>query len=203
MRNLPAFCLRTICLTIFALSLIQSPAASLADLLSQLQASAKSSGDATLKSLASDLSTKATKLDQSLTNNPAARSQLQSVIESLAGTNGVSTLESLNKLTAAKLTPDQMRLAKDIGNAGSAYLVQKNFSALEGSQSDVATIVNSLRKGQPAAALPPLQKVAQNATLTAPQKDLLSSLADKYAPGAKKLGSAIEGGLRSIPGFGK
>lgn len=178
-------------------------AATLADLLGQLKTSAAASGDATLKSLASDLGTKATKLNTSLTTNAAAQGQLQTAVQALTTGNGSGSLGTLTKLTQAQLTPDQMKLAKEVGNIGSAYVVQKNFSSLDGAQGDVAQIVNSLRKGQPTAALPALQKVGQNAALTAPQKDLLGSLADQYAPSARKLGNSLESGLKSLPGFGK
>jgi hypothetical protein len=179
------------------------PAESLTNLLGQLNSSTKASGDATLQSLGNELGTKATSLNASLAGNPAAQSQLTSGVQSLLSGNGASSLGALSKLTEAKLTPDQMKLAKEVGNVGSAYVVQKNFASLEGSQSDVAQIVTSLRKGNATAALPAVQKVAQNAKLTSPQKELLSSVADKYAPSAKKLGGALESGLKSIPGFGK
>jgi hypothetical protein len=191
---------------LFALSasLVQTcTAQSLTDLLSQLTSSATSTGDATLKSLGSDLSTKATALNTSLKDNPTAQTQLQSGVQSLLEGNGAGSLGTFSKLAAAKLTPEQTKLAKEVGNLGSAYVVQKNFSALEGAQGDVATIVKSLRKGDATSAVPALGRVAQNAKLTSAQKDLVGSLADKYAPGAKKFGSALEGGLKSIPGFGK
>ena len=189
--------------TILLGAALASPAQSLTELLGQLTSSAKSSGDATLKSLASDLGTKATSFNKSLAGNPAAQDQLQSAVKSLAGGNGVASLDSLGKLTAAKLTPEQTKLAKEVGNVGSAYVVQKNFAGLEGAQGDVAQIVNSLRKGSPTSALPAIQNVAHNAKLTPAQKDLVGSLADKYAPSAKKFGNAIEGGLKSLPGLGK
>jgi hypothetical protein len=93
-------------------------------------------------------------------------------------------------------------LAKEVGNLASAYVVQKNFASLDGAQGDVATIVSSLRQGQITPALPAMQKVAQNGNLTAPQKQLLGSIADKYAPGVSKAASALSQGLQSIPGLG-
>jgi hypothetical protein len=95
-----------------------------------------------------------------------------------------------------------MQLAKDVGNLASAYVVQKNFASLEGAQSDVATIVNSLRQGQITPAIPAIQKVAQNASLTPTQKQLVASIADKYAPGVTKTAGALQQGLHSVPGFG-
>lgn len=204
MKTLTATLLRSTLLTALIAGLVQTcPAQSLTDLLGQLKSTAASSGDATLKSLGSEFGSKAASLNTSLAGNAAAQSQLTSGVQSLLSGNGAGSLATLSKLTQAKLTPDQMKLAKDVGNVGSAYVVQKNFGALEGSQSDVAQIVTSLRKGNATAALPAVQKVAQNAKLTAPQKELLTSVADKYAPGAKSVGDAIGTGLKAIPGFGK
>ncbi len=204
MKSMTAILIRSAILATLIAGLAQDcPAQSLMDLLGQLKSTAGASGDATLQSLGSDLGSKAASLNTSLAGNPAAQSQLTSGIQSLLSGSGASSIGALSKLTEAKLTPDQMKLAKDVGNVGSAYVIQKNFGALEGSQSDVAQIVSSLRKGNATAALPAVQKVAQNAKLTAPQKELLVSVADKYAPGAKKLGDAIGGRLKSFPGFGK
>ena len=105
-------------------------------------------------------------------------------------------------MSQTKLTPEQTELAKEVGQLGSAYLVHKNLGNLEGSQSDVAQIVHSLRKGNIAEALPAIKKVSQNAKLTPTQKELLTSLADKYAPGASKESSALKG-VKEIHELGK
>lgn len=89
-----------------------------------------------------------------------------------------------------------------VGNLASAYVMQKNFATLEGAQSDVATIVNSFRQGQITPAIPALQKVAKNASLTPTQKQLIASIADKYAPGIAKTAGALQQGLQSVPGLG-
>lgn len=62
----------------------------------------------------------------------------------------------------------------------------------------MATIVNSLRKGEVASAVPAIQKISQNANLTAPQKQLIGSLADNYAPGLKKAADSLQQGLKGI-----
>ena len=100
---------------------------------------------------------------------------------------------------ATNLTPQQQQLAKEVGSLTSAFVVQKNFSSLDGAQGEVASVVNALRKGDITAAIPPLQKVAQNAGLTPSQKDLVSSLADQYAPGLKKAAGTLQQGLKSLP----
>ena len=107
---------------------------------------------------------------------------------------------------SAVLTPEQIGLAKDVGNVASAYVVQKNFASLAGAQGDVASLVNSLRQGQLTSTLMPLQNIAKNAALTATQKELVSSLADQYAPGLKKAADTLNQGLdtlKKLPGLGK
>lgn len=173
-------------------------AQSLSSLLGQLTSASQASGDSTLKSLGSELATKAQSLDTSLAGSPATQSQLTGALQSLMGNKGPEAVAEFQKLAAAKLTPDQMSLAKDVGHVGSAYLVQKNLGALDGSQSDVATIVSSLRSGNVTAALPAIKKVSQNVNLTPAQKDLVTSVAKKMVPGA----GSISDGLKSLPGFG-
>ena len=176
---------------------------SLTDLLGQLCTSSKTSGDSTLVSLTDDLASKATSLYKNLAGESAVQGQLVGAIQSMLGNKGASALGALSKLTEAKLTEQQMKLAKDVGNVGSAYLVQKNFASLEGAQGDVATIVNALRKGDTTQALPALQGVAQNAKLSPAQKQLADALVAQYAPPqAKKIGNAVKEGLKSLPSFG-
>ena len=187
----------------FAPSVHAEDASTLSSLLGQLTSASQSSTDSTLKSLGGELATKAQSLGTSLSGNPAAEGQLTGALQSLLGNKGPEALAEFQKLSAAKLTPDQLKLAKDFGHVGSAYLVQKNLGALDGSQSDVAQIVTSLRSGNVTAALPAIKKVSQNVNLTPAQKDLMTSMAEKFAPGAKQASEAIGNGLKSIPGFGK
>jgi hypothetical protein len=168
-------------------------------LLDQLKTSSESSSDPELKSLGSELGTKASALNQSLDGNPKAQGQLQGALSSLLGGSGGQSLGGLQKLTEAKFTSEQTSMAKDVYHVGSAYVVQKNFGSLEGSQSDVAQVVTSLRKGSLIQSLPALKRIGQNAKLTQPQKDLVSSLTDQYAPGLKKAGDS----LKNLPGFKK
>ena len=170
---------------------------------SQLAASAKTQGDAVLSSVGNDLTAKVKDLVASAAGNEALKSQLTSSLKSLAGGNegsGLNTLYQTAQLTG--LTPSQIGLAKEVGNLASAYVVQKNFASLDGAQGDVATVVNSLRQGQFAPAVPAVQRIAQNASLTSSQKQLLGSIADKYAPGISKAAGSLTEGLQKIPGLG-
>jgi hypothetical protein len=131
--------------------------------------------------------------------NPGAQKQLETAVNAAVGNKGPAAIDGLQKLASAKFTPEQSRLAKDVYNVGSAYVVKKNFGSLEGSQTEVSQVVTALRQGKTTQVLPPLQKIGQNATLTQPQKDLLASLTGRYAPGLQK---ATEG-LKSLPGLKK
>jgi hypothetical protein len=169
--------------------------------LTQLKADAKSAGDPQLQSLSGDLGSKVQSLTKLLGNNADAKGQVQTALQSMLGGKSVGSLNALQKLSQAKLTPDQTKLAKEVKDVGSAYLVQKNLGTLEGSQSDVAQVVSSLRKGETATALPAIKRVSQNAKLTDPQKDFLKSLANHYAPGVGKAQESLNK-LKSLPGLG-
>jgi hypothetical protein len=164
---------------------------------------AKAQGDKVLSSVGSDLGDKVKTLAQSSAGNDALKSQLTDSLKSLSSGNDSGGLTSMYQaVQSANLTPSQVQVAKEVGNLASAYVVQKNFASLDGAQGDVATIVNSLRQGQITPAVPAIQKVAQNANLTASQKQLMASIADRYAPGVSKAAGALEQGLKSIPGLG-
>jgi hypothetical protein len=179
----------------------QSPSA-VTNLLGQLNSAAASGGDPTLKSLGGELGSKIQASHESLADNPKTQGQLSGALKSILGNKGGEALAAFQKLSQTKLTPEQTKLAKDVGHLGSAYLVHKNLGNLEGSQSDVAQIVYSLRKGNITESLPAIKKVSQNAKLTPAQKELLTSLADKYAPGASKESGALKG-VKGIPDLGK
>jgi hypothetical protein len=177
------------------------------DLASQLVQKVKAGADEKLGPIATDLASKVNSLSSSLGANETVKAQLDSTLQSLLGGMDAAALGTAFKVVeAAKLTPEQVGLAKEVGNLASAFVVQRNFASLDGAQGDVATLVNSLRKGEVAAALAPLQKITQNANLTATQKDLLSSLADQYAPALKNAAGSLQQGLqnlKSLPGVNK
>lgn len=181
--------------------------AAVADLTSQFATAAAAQPDKLLGSIGGDLVDKAKSLGQSLAANAAVKSQLDTALKSLVGGQDSEALgTAFQVMQAANLTTQQVQLAKEVGNLASAYVVQKNFAALDGAKGDVATIVNSLRKGEITPAIPAIQNVAQNANLTAAQKQLIGSLADKYAPGMKKAADSLQKGLQglqNLPGVKK
>lgn len=162
---------------------------------------ARASSDSLLGSLGSELAGKVQALESSAGTNSPVSTRLNGLLESLTGGADSNALASALQLTtAAKFTPEQLDLAKQVGNLTSAYVVQKNFSSLDGAQGDVATIVNSLRNGQVTAAVPALQNVAKNASLTDAQKQLITAVAGKYAPGLNKISGALNR-FKKLPGF--
>lgn len=180
---------------------VSSPGQTMAtsDAVNTLRKEAQSTADQETKSLTSDLGTKTASLSQSLEGNLDAQKQLESVMKAVLGDKGPAAVEGLQKLTLAKFAPEQTRLAKDVYHLGSAYVVKKNLGSVEGSQAEVSQIVSSLRKGTPTEALPALKTLSQNARLTEPQKDLVASLMNNYAPGVKKAADSI----KALPGLKK
>jgi hypothetical protein len=173
----------------------------LGGMLDQLKSSSTAAGDAQLKSLGGDLASKVGELGKSFGKDSALTGQLTSGLQSLLGGKSAESVALLGKLSKAKLTPQQTKLAKETWNLGSAYAVQRDLGALDGASGDIGTIVNSLRKGNATQALPAIQKVAKEAKLTAGQKELLTSLADQYAPGIGKASESLDGLKKSIPGL--
>lgn len=170
----------------------------------QFLATAQSQTDSNLTALGGQLAQKAQALVQSAGGNDGVKTQVDSSMKSLAAGNDSGGLTGLFQAAkSANLTPQQTQLAKEVGNIASAYVVQKNFSSVEGAQSDVATIVNSLRQGQVTAAGPALQRVAQNASLTPQQKQLVGSIAEQYAPGLSKAAGTLQQGLQNLENLRK
>jgi len=173
-----------------------------AGLVSKFLEQAKSAPDGQLGVIASELTGKVQSLGTALAGNDAVKGLLDGTLKSLTGGMDSDALTSAFKLAStAKLTPEQIGLAKQVGNVASAYVVQKNFAKLEGSQSDVATIVSSLRGGNVTAAIPPLKNVASSVKLTDPQKKLITTVADKYAPGWQKAKGTMDS-IKKFPGLG-
>jgi len=175
------------------------------DLATQFAQAAAAQSDKLLGTIGGELASKAKSLTQSLGANDALTTQLDGALQSLTDGKDSSALSQVFQVAqaATNLTPPQQQLAREVGNLTSAFVVQKNFAALDGAQGDVAGIVNALRQGNITTALPAIQNVAQNASLTPPQKQLITSLADQYAPGLKKAAGSLQQGLKSLPSLTK
>lgn len=174
------------------------------DLAQKLLATAsQTKPDQLLQSIGKDVQTSVANLRQSLTSDATLQGSLDTVVQALVGNQDIKALDAYQKLTGAKLTPEQTELAKEVKDTISAFVVQKNFSGLADSESDVAKIVSALRQGDAVAAVPAIQKVATSAQLTGSQKELLTSLADQYAPGLKSAGKAVQEGVKPLNLFKK
>ena len=172
-----------------------------ADTTANFVAAAKASSDSQLGTIASELTGKMQSLSSTLTGNATMKNALDGTLKSLTGGMDSDALTSAFKLAeSAKLTPEQLGLAKQVGNLTSAYVVQKNFASLDGAQGDVATIVKSLREGKVQPAIPAFKSVAQSAHLSNTQKQLITTMTDKYVPGLKQATGAMDS-LKKIPGF--
>jgi len=163
---------------------------------------AKAQGDNLLTSIGQDLSAKAQSLVDSTAGNQTVKTNLESSLGSLTSGKDAEALTPAFQIGQTPgLTPTQLQLAKEVGNLASAFVVQRNFSSLSGAQGDVATLVNSLRNGQYAATLTPLKNIMNNASLTPSQKQLVGSIADKYAPALKQATGALQQGLQGLQGL--
>jgi membrane-associated HD superfamily phosphohydrolase len=173
------------------------------DLSAKLIESTKSTANDLMKDISSDLETRVKSLGESLKTNEDLMTQLNDALGSLLNNEDIDAVEAFNSLTAAKLTPEQSTLAKDVYNAGAAFVTQRNFNALEGMDSDVAKLSTSVWKGNYTEALQPLQNIWNNATLTNDQKDLLGSVFDNYLPGWRDKAEVVNQGLDALKKFGQ
>lgn len=162
------------------------------------------STDALLKNISTDLQGRVSELATSLADNAAVKEQLNTAVQALLGNKDIDAIAGLNALTSAKLTPEQTTMVKDVYNAGAALVTQRNFSSIEGMNTDVAQLANSVWKGNYTEALTPLQKLYNQSTLTAPQKELLNATFDKYLPaGWKNAAGSVKKGLDTLNQLGK
>jgi len=173
------------------------------DLSKKLVENTKTSTDDLMKTISANLETRVTKLGESLKSNETVMNQLNGALQALLNKKDVDAVGALNNVAAAKLTPEQTTLAKDVYNAGAAYVTQRNFSSLEGMNSDVAKLSTAVLNGNYAEAMPPLQKIYGKSSLTTEQKDLLGSVFDKYLPGWQDKAGVVGKGLDALKKFGQ
>lgn len=180
----------------------QNAKATVSEITSKFVAMAKQQGDSILSSIGQDLSAKAKSLVDASGGNATIKTNVESSLTAMLNGNDTSALAPAFQLPQTiGLTPNQMQLAKEVGNLASAFVVQRNFSALSGAQGDVATLVKALRDGQYAATLPPLKNIMNNASLTPAQKEIVGSIADKYAPELKQAADTLQKGLQGLQGL--
>jgi len=185
-----------------ATKVTEAAKATASDVTSQFLSTLKTQGDSVLSSIGQDLGNKVKSLVDSCSGNESVKTNLDNSLTALMkGKDSEALAPAFQTAQGTSLTPSQTQLAKEVGNLASAFVVQRNFSSLNNAQGDVATLVNALRNGQYAATLPPLQKIMNNASLTPQQKDLLGSVADKYAPALKSAAGGLQQGLQKLQGL--
>lgn len=168
-----------------------------------LKSVATDNTDALLNSIGGDLGRTAASLKNSLEGNAPVTGALDTAVRSLLSGQDSEALGLYDKLTKAGLTEDQKELATELRDLTAAFLTQKNLSALDGAEGRVATLVNALRKGEVAAALPAVKELASNASLTPAQKGFLETLAGQYAPGLSAITEKVTSGLPELPSVPK
>lgn len=164
-----------------------------------LKSVATDNADPVLNSIGGDLGRTAASLKQSLEGDAGLTSALDTAVRSLLDGQDAGALGLYDKLTQASLTPQQEKLATEMRDLTAAFLTQKNLSALDGAEGQVATVVNALRRGEMAGALPAVKALASNASLTPAQKGFLGSLAKQYAPGLGEMTKSLPAGLPELP----
>ena len=159
---------------------------SLPEFFARLKTATHASPDPALKPLASELAAKIHTLSGSLTNSPDATASLGAALESLLGTRDLESLAALRKLAAFKLPPEQLNLLRDVRDAGTAYLVQKNLGTIAGIQNDLTLLNLALRQGRTADALEGVRRLAGDPRVGAAPKEFLEALAGHLTPAPKK-----------------
>ena len=133
--------------------------------------------------MGTDLTGKLKALDLGAQCFGRSESELTGTLQALVRGKDADALAKVFQIAhVASPTPEPKGLAKEAGNLATAFVVQRNFAALEGANGDVATLVASLRRGEVAGPAPAIQRIAKNANLTAPQKQLIGSVAGQYVP---------------------
>ena len=171
-----------------------------ANLIAKFLTTAKSAKDGQLGTIGSELTGKIQALGATAVGDSVKNKLNGALMLLTGGKDSAALVSAFDLVKEAKLTPDQLGLAKQVGNLASAYVVQKNFASLEGASGDVATIVSSLRSGKIKDALTPLKNVAASAKLSDTQKHLITTIADKYVPGFSKASGAMDE-MKKLPGF--
>jgi len=167
----------------------------------QFMASLPSSSDATLNEIGQEIATRLGATTESFQGEQGLQDQLTGAVESLLGGQDAEAVGLFGKLGEAKLTPEQKTVYDDLKNSVSAFVVQRNFSSLSDSTTEVGKIVTALRGGDTATALVQLKEVSSKANLTPQQSELLSGLVDQYTPGLKDAGKAAAEGIKSLNPF--
>lgn len=107
--------------------------------------SASSAPDSQLGSIASELVGKSLELTAAGGTSSATQAKLDSVLKPLTGGNDSTALTSaFNLAKSVQFTPEQLGLAKQVGNLTSAYVVQKNIATNAHLTDDQETLISKV-----------------------------------------------------------
>lgn len=175
-----------------------------ADLSQQLMTGSKGQNTDLAKDISTDLQQKVQKLSDSTKGDETLTAKLTTAVKSLVNHDDSQAVSGFGGLSAAKLTPEQTAMAKDVYNAAAALVTQRNFSSVEGMNTDVSQLTTAVWKGNYTQAVPPLQRLYNQSTLTTEQKDLLGKMYDNYMPaGWKDSAGKLEQGLNALKKIGQ
>ncbi|WP_309384958.1 hypothetical protein [Cerasicoccus frondis] len=140
----------------------------------------------TVKQAASMQSMLASALDTSkqlqsmLGSNPELQSLLTNSMTALAQKQDLIALTDLSKLTDAKLTTEQMNLAKSLRNDVEVLALKRQLPE----SGPVTSATQALQSGDYQSAISQLNSVMQSGSLTDAQKQLVSSIISEHTPAA-------------------
>ncbi|MGE9294837.1 MAG: hypothetical protein ACQKBV_00905 [Puniceicoccales bacterium] len=153
----------------------EAASGSLAESLSSAQ-SAVNQATATQKMVAQTVDA-SKQLESMLGDNPELKSLLTNSMVSLAQGQDFAALQDLNSLMDAKLTPDQMGLAKGLRNDVEVLALKRSLPQ----SGPVTAATQALQSGDFTAAQTQLTQVMQNGSLTDPQKQLVQTIMGNHS----------------------
>ena len=144
----------------------------------QLVQSMKETKDELLKSLSEKVQAEIADLSASFTGNePAMKDgKVESVVEAVGSGNDAKALEEMHKVSEQDLTAAQQKKVDEFKSSVTAFIVQRNFSSVEGGKTEVNRAVQAISEGRTEAGIAELEKLQTKVTLTSEQKELIVRL---------------------------
>ncbi|MEO0796137.1 MAG: hypothetical protein AAFX93_13285 [Verrucomicrobiota bacterium] len=139
---------------------------------STAEAGAKVAQAAEMQSMVAKAVDTSKQLESMLSGNPELQSLLTNSMTSLAQGQDLIALQDLNKLSAAKLTPDQTGLLRGLRSDVEVLALQRNLPA----SGPVTAATNAIKSGDVTTATTQLNNVLKGGQLNDPQKDLVQTV---------------------------
>lgn len=170
----------------------------------QFTESLKETGDGFLQRLGFQVNRKASGVADALKESAIepAREAIGSLMTSLKAGRDSRAIGSLDAFDSHDFTEQQRQRIEDFRKSLGAFVVQRNFSSLKGSENDIARIAEAMLMGDGETAVAGLKEVAAKAQLSAEQKEVLASLVAEYAPDLEALRQSAHGAMDRLRGVG-